>query len=533
VVFAAVGLVLLIACANVAGLLLVRGEQRRREMALRVALGVGTRRLVRLLLAESLVLAALGGALGVVLAWAGVRTIRALSPAELPRAADIALDGRALAFAVLVSAATAGLFSLAPAVRAARGNVHEQLKAGGRGATAGAAPPRLRGGLAVAEVALSLVLLVGAGLLVRSFVSLLRVDRGFRADHVLAVTVQAWDWYPTGPRRAAFARAAVDGIEALPGVRAAAMTSSLPLAEGIGQDGATFAVEGRALPSEADAPNAHVTVATPRYFDVLGMPLRRGRRFTPADDARAAPVVIVTEALARRHFPGVDPVGRRVTLAFMGPPREREIVGVVGDVRQTGLAADPGPALFLPHAQAPTGAMTFAVRTTGDPALMVDPVKRALWAMNGAMPIASATTLDALLAGAVRERRFHLALLGAFAAVALLLAGVGLYGVLSYGVRERRQEFGVRMALGARAGDVLALVMRDAARIAAAGAALGIGLAAAGSGVLRAMLFHVSPRDPLTFAWAVALVWGAALAAALVPARRAARVDPLVALRAE
>jgi predicted permease len=529
---AASGLVLLIACANVASLTLARALARDRELGVRAALGAGRRRIVRLLGAEALVLAALGGALGVGLAWGGVRAIRALSPADLPRADAIGLDARVVAFAVAVSALTALLFGLAPALRAARGNLHERLKAGGRG-TAGPARDRTRAALVVAEVALSLTLLSGAGLLVRSFVSLLTVERGFRTDHVLALTVQAWQWYRTPAARAEFVRQVVERAAALPGVRAAGATSSLPLAESIGQDVAPIAVEGEAPTTEADAPTAHVTVATPGYFEALGIARRRGRGFLSTDDARGAPVALVSEALARRHFANVDPAGRRITVTYGGEPVVREIVGVVADVRQTGLAADPGPAVFLPHAQAPTGSITFTVRTAGDPAAMAGRVKRELWAVNRAMPVASVTTLDALVDDAVRERRFHLALLGTFAGIALSLAAVGLYGVLSHAARARRREFGVRLALGARPADILRLVGREALVLVAGGGALGLLLTMGAARAVRSMLFHVSPFDPVTLGAALALVAGAAAAASLLPARRATRVDPTITIRAE
>ena len=527
----AAGLLLLIACANVANLMLARVTARAQELGVRAALGAGRGRIVRLLAAEGAVLSALGGGLGIIIASLAIRAIRALSPAGLPRADEIGLDGRVLAFAVAVSIITAAVFGVGPAVLATRRDLHDRVKDGGRTATAGRRRHRMRSAMVVAEVALSLVLLVGAGLLVRSFVSLLRVDRGFRGDGVLAVTVQTWDFYRTAPQRVGFVREAIGRLSTIPGVEAAGVTSSLPLAEGIGLDEVRYSVAGRPALANGEAPTTHVTVATPGYFEALHIAVRRGRGFTSADDERAAPVALVSEAFARRWFPDRDPIGQRVTLGFMGPPMVREIVGVVADLRQTGLAADPGAAVFLPHAQAATGALTFTLRTTGDPARLIDAVKRELRAMNGSMPVASATTLDALLASEVRERRFHLALLGAFATVALLLAGVGLYGVLSSAVGERHQEFGVRLALGASAPDILGLVLREGALLVIAGVTLGIGLAALGAGTLSDMLFRVSPRDPVTFAAVIAVVAAAALVAVVVPARRAAGLDPLAALR--
>jgi predicted permease len=528
----AAGLLLLIACANVANLVLARTLARGRELGVRAALGAGRGRIVRLLAAEAAVLALVGGTLGVALAWSAVRAVRALSPADLPRANEIGLDGRVLGFALVVSILSAITCALIPALGATR-CLAPRLTGGGRSVTLGVSGRRTRGGLIVVEIALSLVLLVGAGLLVRSFLALARAERGFRTEHVLAVTVQAWQWYPTSAARVAFVRQAVDRIAALPRVLAAGATSSLPLAEGIGQDEATYRVPDEVLRRADEALTAHVTVATPGYFDAIGLALRRGRAFMGHDDARGTPVVLVNEALVRRHFSGRDPIGQQIIVGLGRVSSEgaREIVGVVGDVRQSGLAADPKPAIFLPHAQAPTGALTFTVHTAEDPTRLLAPVKAELRAMNPAMPISTATTLEAVVADALRERRFHLALLGAFAAVALLLAGVGVYGVLGHAVRERRREFGVRLAVGATAADVLALVLLQGTRLAIIGAVVGLLLAVAGSRLLGAMLYGVAPLDPLTFGAVTLIVLGVVGLATFVPGRRAAALDPLVALR--
>jgi putative ABC transport system permease protein len=311
------------------------------------------------------------------------------------------------------------------------------------------------------------------------------------------------------------------------------VTSSLPLAEAIGQDDATYTTDDEALRRIAEDRSAHVTVATPGYFEALGLVIREGRGFTDTDDSRGIPVALVSAALARESFSGRNPIGRRITVGFGGPPVAREIVGVVGDIRQTGLATNPGPAIFLPHAQAPTGALTFTIRTASDPALLLDRVKAELWTINRAMPIATTTTLDALLSETLRERQFLLVLLVTFGAVALLLAGIGVYGVLGHAVRERRKEFGVRLALGGSTTHVMVLVLLQGARLAFAGVVVGLLLAAGGARLLSVMLYRVTPLDAATFAASTLFVLVVAALAACVPGRRAAKLDPIAALRDE
>ncbi|MEJ7809327.1 MAG: ABC transporter permease [Gemmatimonadaceae bacterium] len=535
VLLGAVGFVLLIACANVANLSLARAVQREREFAIRAALGAGRGRVVRQLAAESVLVAALGGAAGVLLAYWGVKGIRAFSPANLPRMDELHLDARVLGFALAASLATALVFGLAPALYAARPNLHEGLRAGTRGATSGLARQALRGALAVGEIALAMVLLVGAGLLARSFASLLQVDRGYRSDHVLAVTVHVWQFAETPAARAGYVRDAVERLAALPGVRAAGMTSSLPLAEAIGAVRAPLTIEGRPAPAPDAVPIAHTTAVTPGYFAALGIALRRGRMLARSDDASAPPVALINETMARRFWPDEDPIGKKIVVPihYAGKPVSREIVGVVADVRHAGLAEEPRPSVFLAHAQAPTGAITFAVRTAGDPLLALARVRETIRAPMPALPVSSATTLDTLLADSLRERRFHLLLLGTFSLLALALAGVGVYGIMSHATSERTREIGVRMALGARGADVLSLVMRQGGRLALVGVAAGLAGAAALTGLLRGMLYNVTPLDAVTFAGVAALVLVTAALACYVPARRATRVDPLRALRAE
>jgi putative ABC transport system permease protein len=533
VLMGAVGLVLLIACGNVAGLLLARAVQREREVAVRVALGAGRGRILRQLGAESLVLALAGGMAGLIVAFGGLAAIRALGPETLPRLDELAIGPSVLAFALATTLGAAVVFGIAPAVHAAPTDVREKLAAGSLRSGTGRPRRRLQNAFVVVQFALALVLLVGAGLLVRSFVSLLRVERGFDPHNVLAVTVQAWSYYPKPERRAAFVREATERLATLPGVSAAGMTSSLPFAPRIGQDEAGFEVEGRPPASPAEALSVQAAAVTSGYFAALRIPLRRGRHFASTDVASAAPVAIVNEALVRRHWPNESPLGKRIKLSGSGQPPLRTIVGVVADVRHGGLHEVPRPTVYVPHAQSPTGANAFVIRTTGDPLAALAQVRAEFRSINPSMPLASTTTLDSLLDDSLRERRFHLALLGAFAVVALLLAALGVYGVMSHATSERTHEIGVRMALGARGADVLRMVMRQGAILAVAGAVAGLLGAAAVTRLLRGMLYGVTPLDPLAYLSAGVLLLGAATLACYLPARRAARLDPVRALRAE
>lgn len=529
----AVGLLLLIACANVAGLLLARGAQRQREFAVRTALGAGHGRLVRQMVTEGLLLALTGGAVGLLLAAGSLKAVLRIAPAGLPRLEQVTMDPAVLLFALAASVLSTLLFGLGPALNLARPDAAPLLAGGGRGATRGRRHRRVREGLVVAEIAMALVLLVGAALVVRSFVSLLRVDPGFRTEDVLAVTVQAWSYFPDPERRAVFVREAVERMEALPGVEAVGVTSSLPMAEDIGADEAEFEIEGAPPPAPGEAPSAHAALITSGYLEALRIPLLSGRRFTPRDDADAPHVVLVNETMARRHWPGADPVGEKVTVSFAGPPVTAEVVGVVGDVRHAGPDAEPEPALYFHHPQRPTGAIVFTLRTAGDPLGLLGAVRRVIWEFNAAMPVAGATTLESLLGESLRERRFSLLLLGGFSLAALLLATIGVYGLLSFAMRERTAEIGIRMAMGAHAGDILRWAMRDGLRLTAAGLAVGGLGAVLLTGLLRSLLFDVQPTDPLAFAGAAALLAATALLASYLPARRAARVDPVEALRAE
>ena len=526
----AVGLLLLIACANVANLLLARTNRRAREFAIRVALGADRGRVVRQLLTESLLLAIVGGAAGVLLAHAGIDAIRALSPGTLPRIDEMHVDWRALAFALSLSIGTTLLFGAAPALNAARTNLHDTLKAGGRALASGAGSGRLRSLFVATEVALAVILLVGAGLLVRSFVSLLTSDRGYRSDHVLTATVFVWSWDSTASQRVAFTKEAIRRVKTIAGVVDAGATSSLPVHATIFTDRGIFTIQGHATPAQGEEPNSHVTVLTPGVFEVLRQPLRRGRSFTQFDDTSSARVAIVNEALVRRYFPGEDPIGRQITLRFFGPPALMQIVGVVGDVRQQGLDSDIEPSVFVPHAQVPLGSMSIVVRTKGDPASGTRAVREAIASLHPDLPV-SISTLDELLANELKPRRFNLLLLAAFSVAALVLAIVGVYGLMSHAATERTQEIGVRIALGARGVDVVGMVMMRGLALACAGIAGGIVASAALTQLLRQMLWSVSPLDAASFAAAAALMLVTAAVASFLPARRAAQVDPLIALR--
>ena len=530
VLLGAVVFVLLIACANVANLLLTRAVRREREFAIRAALGAGRGRVLRQLGVESLLLGVLGGLGGVLLAYWGVSAIKGLAPANLPRVDDIAVDGRLLAFALAVSLGTAVLYGFVPAFRATTPQLHDALKAAGRSA-AGRARNTMRGMLVVGQIAVAIVLIVGAGLLVRSFISLLQVDRGFRTDNVMALSVQAWGYYDTPAQRASFVEQTVERIAALRDVRAAGATTSLPLHESIGGETTVFARDDRPPPGPGEAPTVHAAVVSPGYFEALGIPLRGGRLFSGADRSDGPAVAIVSEALAERHFPGEDPVGKRITVGSGERATSLEIVGMVGNVRQNGLEREAASTLYFPFAQAPSGAIIFTVRTAGDPDRSLTAIKEEIWALNKAMPIAAVATVEGLLDDSLRERRFHLSLLAAFAVTALFLAAIGIYGVMSHATSERTREIGVRMALGASAADVLRMVMRQGGTLALVGLALGLLGAAVLTRLLGGMLFGVGPIDPLTFAGGSLLVLLLAAAATYVPAQRATRIEPTEALR--
>jgi len=525
----AVGFVLLIACANVANLLLARGAARRKEMAIRAALGAGRRRVVRQLLTESLLLAASAGALAMLLAVWGVDLLRTILPGDLPRADEISVDFRVFGFTLAVSLLTGILFGLVPALQGSRADLNETLKEGGRGS--GGGHDRFRGLLVVAEVALALVLLIGSGLMLRSFVRLMGVDPGIDPQNVLTMDISLPRGKYEPQRQAAFFRQLLERARALPGVQSAAAVYPLPLS-GM-EEGTNFRIEGRP-PAAPNSRTAGPRWVSPDYFKALKIQLLKGRVFNEGDGAETPPVLVINEAMARQYWPDEDPIGSR--LAFNGrdnQPIWREIVGVVKDVRHTALDTESRPQIYFPFTQFPSSFMTLVARTDDDPLKLVAAMRGQVQAIDKDRPISNVHTMEELMARSLSQRRFNLLLLAIFAGVALLLAAVGIYGVMSYSVEQRTHEIGVRVALGARTGDVLRLLLGQGMKLVAAGVAIGLAAAFALTRLISNLLFGVRPTDPATFAAIAILLAGVALAACYVPARRATKVDPMVALRCE
>jgi putative ABC transport system permease protein len=531
IMFGAVGFVLLIACANIANLLLVRGAARQREIAVRAALGAGRARVVRQLVTESLLLSALGGIGGAILAtWLTDLLARAAMNA-VPRADEIHVDGLALGFAV-ATALTAGLiFSLVPAWQAARTDVNETLKQGGRSGSGGRR--RALDAFVVSEVALAMVLLVGAGLLLATFQHLRHVDPGFDPTHALVVPAFVPEWkYPTADQQRAFFQRADEELGAVPGVYAVGATNALPLS-GDNSSG-SLTIEGQPAPSPSTRPNADRRSVTPGYFDAMGMRLEAGRRFTNADDQHAPLVVMVSRRFAEQYWPGQPAVGKRLKLArYETAAPWRLVVGVVNDVQHASLKAPARPVVYMPFAQAPDTAMQIVVRAAGTPGAVVAGVRTAMHRLDADMPITELKPMSDLVRDSLATAALTLSLLGLFACAAMLLAAAGVYGVMSYAVAQRRTELGIRVALGASRRDLLTLVGRQGMRFTLAGIAAGSGAAWLTSSLLRDMVYGVRPTDPLVFAGTAALLASVALVACAVPALRAMNVDAYSALRAE
>ena len=531
VLLGAVGFVLLIACANVANLLLARGVKRQRELSIRAALGASRSRLVRQLLTESMLIGSLGCAAGLMIAYAGIRLIVGLAPGDVPHLDTVTIDARIVAFAMGLAALASMLFGLAPSLQLSRLRLRQSLADGGRTATMGAVRHAVGVTLVVAEIALSLVLLVGASLLVRSFVTLVNVDPGFRKDNLLALQVFAFDRKPTAEHRIAFFEETLRRMNSLPGVTGAAAVQSPPMF--LKNDYAIFSaftVEGR--PSgPADAPRAYSNVVTPGYFSVMGVPLLRGRDFTSQDRANTPRVAIVNETVARSEWPNESPIGRRITMR--GSKTALEIVGVVRSVKQDGLDKDPRPEVYVPHAQAAQGAMTYFVRTASNPAATMDAAKAQIWAVDKLQTIYRAAVMEDLVETSFAGRRFSLILLGMFAVIALVLALAGLYSVISFVTAQRTSEIGVRMAIGASRSDILRLVTRQALFLVTIGVLAGVAAALLMTHLLEGLLFGTTATDPATFAVVCVALFVAAATASAVPALRAMKVDPIVALRHE
>ncbi|HKB10240.1 MAG TPA: ABC transporter permease [Vicinamibacterales bacterium] len=528
VLLAAVAGVLLIVCANVANLLLARGVARRREIAIRAALGAGRARIVRQLLIESLLIAVVAGAAGMLLSQWGLSAIVAASPVDIPRLHGVRIDTTVLLFAAALSAATGIVFGIIPAFQVSRSDAGETLK----GTTGGIDPrhARTRQVLVAAEVALSLLLLAAAGLLGRTLLNLERVDVGFAAERALAMEISLPDTrYPNAAAHIAFYRRTIEALQAIPGVRSAAASSTLPLT---GNDmGIGFRIEGRPVRDE-DHINAAYHAVSPDYFATMGIRVLRGRGLTDRDTEHAPPVLVISETMARVFWPGEDPVGKRVTIGYnnSGP---REVVGIVSDVKESALAEPPRPQMYAAFPQTPWPFFTAVVRTERDPEPIASALRAAVMRLDPEQPPGDVRALTHYVREAAAQPRFTAVLAGTFAALATLLAGLGLYGVLAYSVALRRREIGIRMALGARARDVGSMVVGQALVLGGIGVAVGLAGALALTRMLRSLLFDVGASDPLTFALVSLMLMAVVAAAAYLPARRATRVDPLVALRAD
>ncbi|HEX6315308.1 MAG TPA: ABC transporter permease [Gemmatimonadaceae bacterium] len=527
--FGVVGLVLLLASTNVAGLTLARSGKRRREFAIRTAIGASRGQLVRQVLAESTLLSLLGGVLGVALAALAIGRLVAAAPIELPEVASVGIDVRVLVFALLVSAATGVAFGLLPALQASAASALGALRPGSRGATA---RPRLRGALVVGELAVSLTLLFGAGLLLKSFLGLMRVDPGFTPERVVTIDpALSRSAYSDPTRVLDYYRRVLERVSVLPGVEAAGAVSVLPASGQRMNRGVR--IEGRPEPARATDQTVEYQAATPGYFAAMGIPLKRGRAFEASDDGRAAPVAVINEEAARQYWPGIDPIGRRVGFGGPAAPTWRTIVGIIGDVRQLGLDQPALPEVFVPLLQDPDRDMSIVVRTSIDPASVSMALRRAVQEVDPSQPLMSPRLMTRQLAGSLARPRFFSALLGGFATAALLLATLGVYGVVATGAQARTREMGIRVALGAQRSEILGLVLSGGAKLAAAGIALGVAGAFLFARGVRGLLIGVEPVDPGVFVLTAALLSTAVLLASWLPARRAARADPMTALRAE
>ena len=527
ILFGAAGFVLLIACVNIANLLLATATARQKEIAVRTALGAGRFRLIRQMLTESLLIAGVGGLAGLLVARWGIWALVALGPKQIPRLHMLSLDWRTFAFALTASLLTGALFGLAPALQISKVNLNESLKEGGRGSSGGSRHNRLRGLLVIAEVSLAFVLLIGAGLLMRTFFYLQKVDPGFNPERVLTATIDLpGARYSTGRKASSFYRELIGRLAALPGVQGAAATSDLPWT---GYDENTsFGIEGRQF-SDDEYPSAQYHFATPDYFRTLGIPLLAGRFFSEADDADAPRVIVINKSMADRYWPDADAVGKRVRLWG----ETRMIAGIVGDLKDSPGELRAKPGFFFPVTQQAQSNLVLVVRTERDPMNLLAAMRSEIAALDKELPLSDVRTLEQIASSAVARTRFTMLLLSVFAGVALLLAAVGIYGVLSYSVTQRTHEIGIRVALGAQPRDVIGLVARQGMTLALTGMGAGLAAALVLTRVLSSLLFGVSATDPITFAGIAVLLIGVALGACFVPARRAMKMDPMAALRHE
>ncbi|HEX8775378.1 MAG TPA: ABC transporter permease [Pyrinomonadaceae bacterium] len=532
VLLGAVGFVLLIACANVANLLLARAATRHREIAIRTALGAGRWRVIRQLLTESVLLSVLGGGLGLMIAWWGTGAIVALSPSDLVNLESVSINLPVLLFTLLVSILTGLIFGLAPALEATKLNLTESLKEGDKGGSGGTRSRRLRNAFVVAEVALALVLLASAGLMLKSFSRLQTVNPGFETERLLTMRlVLPNNKYPEDYQRTAFFRQAIERIGRLPGVQSASAVSFLPFA-GIGS-ATRFTIEGRPAPQAGDAPTTDVRVTDANYFRTMNIPLLQGRSFTEQEATEKRGVVIINETLARQYFAGEDPIGKRITVNMGSEPKPTVIIGVVGDIRHVDLNSEIRPMVYWTHPELAYSSMTIVLRTAGEPMSLAAATQREIQAIDPDQPVSDIRTMEQLLSASVARTRFNALLLALFAGLALILASVGIYGVMAYSVVQRTREIGIRIALGAEARDVVRMIVGQGMILTLVGIGLGLVAAFALTRLMSSLLFGVSATDPLTFAVVSLLLSAVAFLACYIPARRATKVDPMVALRYE
>ncbi|HEY2973894.1 MAG TPA: ABC transporter permease [Pyrinomonadaceae bacterium] len=528
VLLVAVAFILLIACANVANLMMARTAARDREIAIRRAMGAGQLRLIRQMLTESVLLSALGGLIGLLLATWGVQLLLGLAPKDIPRLEGVSVDRWTLLFTFLITVATGVLFGLAPAWHARRLSLNESLREGGRGIAGLARVKRLRSLLVMSEIALAVVLLIGAGLMLKSFQRLTDVDPGFNPDNLLTMAVGLqFVRYQDPGKQVAFFEQALQRVRSLPGVVAAGACTSLP--PSYIQQSTGFTIEGRPAEPGTQPPLAIYMPATPGYLEALGVPLISGRTISDADTGQAPGVVVINQTLATRFFPNEDPVGHRMTISSV----VRTIVGIVGDARYQGLGVESGPQTYVPHAQSPYPGMRIIVRTTVDPSSLVSAVRTQIQSVDSEEGPTRFAPMTQSLSDSVAQPRFNTFLIGLFAVLAFMLSAIGIYGVVNYDVTQRTGEIGVRMALGAQSHDVLRLILRQGLLLTLGGLVAGIGGAILLTRFLTGLLFEVKPNDPITFAVVASLLATVAIAACLIPARRATKVDPLVALRYE
>ena len=533
ILLGAVGFVMLIACVNVASLALGRTAARETELTVRVALGAGRGRIARQILTENLVLAIGGGIAGLALAILGTRALVALAPGDLPLVHAVHVDGVVLSFSLAVTLLSGVAFGVVPALQASRQGIEARLRSGGRGLSLGSG--RLRRVLVVTEVALAMTLLAGAGLLVRSLARLSSVDPGFRTDHLATFSVTLSPVrYPDAARQEQFTRQLETRLQRLPGVTSAGVSFALPLTNS--GFGFTFAIGGRPEVSGPEEPRAQVRIATPDYFRAMGIPIVRGRGFTARDDETAPHVILISQEAARRYWPNEDPIGQTLMTGWGRDETHRfggTIIGIVGDVRQFSLAMAPLPEIYGPLAQRPLDELSVVVHSTSPAATVLTAARETVRELDAELPIYDVRSYDDIVRESIAERRFYVTLLATFAGLALVLAAIGIYGVIAYSVQQRRRELGIRIALGATRERVIGLVMRQGMALTTAGALIGLGIAGLLTRVLRGQLYEVSATDPLTFVLVPVLLVVVALVACVVPARRAVAVDPATTIRAE